>query len=152
MVRIAKLSMVIVLLWSAEIAAQVGINTTAPLSTLDINGNLSVKTIGIPVPLNGGTPFNATPINDGVYISLTPTVGATEFLLPDPVAVPGRIYILRNISDTVTATLYISAPRKFFSKGSNTGSTDYGPIFMPPNAAGKTMIVVSDGANWTYFD
>lgn len=152
MIRIAKLGMVIVLFRTAGLVAQVGINTTTPLSTLDINGNLSVKTLGIPVPLNGGAPFNATPINDGVYISLTPTDGAAEFLLPDPVAVPGRVYILRNISDTVTATLYISAPRKFFQKGSNTGSSDYGPIFMPPNAAGKTMIVISDGANWTYFD
>lgn len=133
-------------------SAQVGINTTMPLSTLDINGTLSVKTIGIPVALNGGAPFNATPINDGVYISLTPTAGATEFLIPDPSAVPGRIYILRNISNSVAATLYMAVARKFFPKDSSTGSADYGPISMPANAAGKTLILISDGANWTYIN
>jgi hypothetical protein len=140
-----------VLCWGIS-PAQVGINTSNPLSTLDINGNLSVKTIGLPVPLNGGGSGHATPIDDGVYISLTPSVGAPEFLLPDPVSVPGRIYILRNISDSVTAVLYIAGPRRFFPKNANAGSGLYGPVYMPPNSTGKTMILISDGANWTYFD
>ncbi len=58
----------------------VGIGTTEPKSTLDINGNLSVKV----VDLNGGPSGNATRIDDGVYINLTPTSGNPEFILPDP--------------------------------------------------------------------
>lgn len=134
------------------VSAQVGINTANPLSTLDINGNLSVKTIGIPVALTGGGAGSATAIDDGVYISLTPVSGATEFYLPDPVSVPGRIYILRNISDTVSATLYTAGGRRFFPKNSSFGSAPFGPIYLPVNSTGKTMILISDGANWTYFD
>jgi hypothetical protein len=129
------------------LCAQVGINTTTPLSTLDLNGNLSVKTIGIPTPLYGGPALAATPIDDGVYLSLTPTAGNTEFYLPNAVAVPGRIYILRNISNSVNAILY-SAGGQFFAKDSNTATPQ--PLTMPANALLKTLIVVSDGAIWTY--
>ncbi|TDP59925.1 hypothetical protein [Flavobacterium dankookense] len=136
--------------------AQVGINTTTPLSTLDINGNLNVKEIGIinsnvsgSAVLNGGPSGAATAINDGVYISLTPTMGNVEFILPNAVNVPGRIYILRNISDTVTAQLYTFGGL-FFSKGSNMNTAS--PLTLPPNAIGKSIIIISDGANWTFFN
>jgi hypothetical protein len=51
--------------------AQVGINTTNPLSTLDINGTLSLKT----VTLNGNGTGNggaAVLVDDGVYVSINP--------------------------------------------------------------------------------
>jgi hypothetical protein len=51
-----------------SVFSQVGINTTTPMSTLDINGNLSLKT----VTLNGNGTGNggiAVLIDDGVYIS-----------------------------------------------------------------------------------
>ena len=131
----------------AETKAQVGINTTNPLSTLDINGNLSVKTIGIPVSFNGGPPFNATPINDGVYISLTPSAGSDEFIVPDATVVPGRIYIVRNISNSINAKLF-SFGGQFFAKDSNTATPS--PLILPANASMKTIILVSDGSNWTY--
>lgn len=93
--------------------SQVGINTTTPLSTLDINGNLNIKEIGIynalvpgSGPLFGGPFGNKTPINDGVYISLTPTAGNTDFILPNAALYPGRIYILRNISASIDAYIY----------------------------------------------
>lgn len=127
--------------------AQVGINTSTPLSTLDLNGNLSLKAIGVSPTFNGGPPGNATIINDGVYISLTPTAGNVEFILPNAALVPGRIYILRNISNSVTAQLY-SFGGQFFAKDSNTATA--APLNMPPNALLKTAIVISDGANWTY--
>jgi len=129
--------------------AQVGINTPTPLSTLDINGNLSLKTIGIPTALNGGPAFGATPINDGVYISLTPLSGSQEFQIPNAAAVPGRIYILRNISTTVTAQVYATTPSLFFAKDSAT--TTGGVLNLPSTGTLKTVIVISDGQNWTYF-
>lgn len=134
---------------------QVGINTTSPLSTLDINGNLNVKEIGLANVnvagsglLNGGVPGSATPIIDGVYISLSPTaVGLDEFIIPDAVSVPGRIYILRNISNAINAKLY-SFGGMFFAKDSNASTA--APLILPPNTLLKTIIIVSDGINWTY--
>ena len=127
--------------------AQVGINTSLPLSTLDINGNLSIKALGISPTFNGGPPGSATSIDDGVYISLTPLAGNVEFIVPNAALVPGRTYILRNISNSITAQLY-SFGGQFFSKDSNT--TTAAPLNLPSNAALKTIILISDGQNWTY--
>ena len=134
--------------------AQVGINTTTPLSTLDINGNLNVKEIGLANAnvsgsgtFNGGAPSSATPISDGVYISLTPTFGSDEFILPNAVNVPGRIYFLRNISNSVNAKIYTFGG-SLYAKDSSTLTTP--PLTMPFNASQKTVIVISDGVNWTY--
>jgi hypothetical protein len=134
--------------------SQVGINTTTPLSTLDINGNLTIKEIGIvnanvagSAIFNGGPSGNATLINDGVYISLTPTSGSDEFILPNAVNVPGRIYVLRNISNSVNAKIYTFGGN-FFAKDSSTATT--APLTMPFNAILKTAIIISDGQNWTY--
>jgi|SRR6218665_158075 len=129
--------------------AQVGINTIDPKSTLDINGNLSLKTIGIPTAFTGGPSGSATPINDGVYISLTPLAGSPEFLVPNAATVPGRIYIFRNISTTVTAQIYAVGPSMFFAKDSAT--TTGGVLNLPATGTLKTVIVISDGQNWTYF-
>jgi hypothetical protein len=135
--------------------SQVGINTVTPMSTLDINGNLTIKEIGIvnanvsgSASFNGGPSGSATQISDGVYISLTPTSGNQEFILPNAVNVPGRIYILRNISNSVDAKLYTFGGL-FFAKDSNTSTAT--PLTMPFNSSLKTVIVVSDGTNWTYF-
>ena len=135
--------------------SQVGINTTNPLSTLDVNGNLSVKEIGIvntnvagSATFNGGPSGSATQITDGVYISLNPLSGNQEFILPNAVNVPGRIYVLRNISNSVNALLY-SFGGQLFPKDSATAAST--PFTLPSNSALKTIIVISDGLNWTYF-
>lgn len=151
-----KFLYLIVFIFSAQlVVSQVGINTLVPLSTLDINGNLSVKEIGIinsnvlsSAVFNGGPSGSATPINDGVYISLTPTTGNQEFILPNAINVPGRIYFLRNISNSVNALIYTFGG-SFFSKDSSTATPT--PLLMPFNAILKTVIVVSDGQHWTYF-
>ncbi|WP_396194627.1 hypothetical protein [Flavobacterium sp.] len=121
--------------------AQVGINTTTPLSTLDINGNLSVKN----VTLTGSS--SATLISDGVYISVAPQATDQEFRLPSPVSFPGRIYIIRNIQNSITAKLTTTVGL-LFPKGSTTGSTE---IFMYEGSK-RSIIAISDGLNWTYFD
>ena len=133
---------------------QVGINTTTPLSTLDINGNLNVKEIGLTNmnvsgsgSFNGGPPGSATPIVDGVYISLTPTSGSDEFILSNAVNVPGRIYVLRNISNSINAKIYTFGGG-LYAKDSSTVTT--APLVMPFNASLKTVIIISDGVNWTY--
>lgn len=121
--------------------AQVGIGTTTPKSSLDLNGNLSVKHI----TLVGST--SITDIDDGVYLSVDPQVADQEFRLPSPIGYPGRVYIVRNINNTNTAKLTTIAGL-LFSKGSTTGSAE---IYMYENNR-RTIIVVSDGSNWTYID
>ncbi len=138
--------------------SQVGINTTTPMSALDVNGNLTIKEVGIAnANVAGSTAFfggpggNATPINDGVYVSLTPTSGNQEFIVPNAVNFPGRIYILRNISASINAVLY-SFGGKFFAKDTKDPTPPTGTSFltMPSNALLKTVILISDGENWTY--
>jgi hypothetical protein len=136
--------------------AQVGINTTNPLSMLDINGNLSVKEIGIinanvpgSAPLLGSLGPARTAINDGVYISITPqgVNGANDFELPNAVNVPGRIYIIRNITNCCTAYIF-SAGGGLFAKDNFNATAQ--PLPMAHNNTSKTVIFISDGANWTY--
>lgn len=131
--------------------AQVGIGTTSPLSTLDVNGNLSVKHVEL---IGAAT---ATLIDDGVYISVSPTANDQDFQLPDPRTYPGRVYIIRNIQDTINADItiapgVIAAGVLFFAGDSSTGTT--GPINMDTGLGGnhrtKTLIFISDGSNWTY--
>jgi hypothetical protein len=134
--------------------AQVGINTTTPLSTLDINGNLTIKEIGIvnanvagSAPLLGSLAPARTAIDDGVYISITPTGTANDFELPNAVNVPGRIYIVRNISNCCYAFIF-SAGGGFFAK--NDPNVTSQPLTMAHNLTSKTIIFISDGINWTY--
>ena len=121
--------------------SQVGINTATPLSMLDINGNLSVKAITLT-----GT-GSATLISDGVYISVNPQATNQEFQLPSAPSYPGRVYIIRNINNTYTAMLTASVGM-LFPKNSTTGSTQ---VYMYENNS-RSVIVVSDGSNWTYFN
>jgi len=139
--------------------AQVGVGTTDPKSTLDINGNLSLKVVS----LNGGPSGSATAIDDGVYINLTPTAFNVEFILPDASTVPGRIYILRNISDSENAVIYTlganataGAGVEFFRGDGRNSEGPLGSVTMTPDVANdggditKTLIFISDGVNWTY--
>ncbi|MEH1006173.1 hypothetical protein VDP25_00415 [Winogradskyella sp. ECml5-4] len=142
-----------------SINAQVGIGTTDPKSTLDINGNLSIKV----VDYNGGPSGAATPIDDGVYINLSPTAFNVEFILPNATTVPGRIYVLRNISDSENAVIYTfganataGAGVEFFRGDGRNSQGPLGSVTMTADVGNdggditKTLIFISDGANWTY--
>jgi len=146
-----KILIIVVLLSSLYSFAQVGIGTTSPLSTLDINGNLSVKHVAL---VGSATP---TLIDDGVYISVNPMANDQDFELPDPRLFPGRVYIIRNVSDTVNADITLApavtaAGVLFFAGDSSTGYG--GPVDMNTTVGGgnrtKTLIFISDGSNWTY--
>ena len=139
-----ELLLIILFAFSASFS-QVGINTDDPKSTLDLNGSLSLKVVN----LSGGPSGSATLLNDGVYFSLTPNSGSQEFIVPNAASVPGRTYIIRNVSNTIDAQFY-SFGGSFFSKSSNTSTTL--PLTLPGNAIRKTIIMISDGLNWTYFE
>ncbi|WP_452227457.1 hypothetical protein [Lacinutrix cladophorae] len=121
--------------------AQVGVGTIDPKSTLDINGNLSVKHLTL---TGSGT---ATDINDGVYLSVDPQATDQEFRLPNPISFPGRVYVIRNINNVNTAQLTTTSGL-LFPKGSTIGSSQ---VYMYENNL-RTIIVISDGFNWTYID
>ncbi|MEZ4803573.1 MAG: hypothetical protein R2797_12445 [Gelidibacter sp.] len=132
---------------------QVGIGTITPLSTLDINGNVSFKVVN----LDGRNFANKTPINDGFYLNLRPNNGAAnngnDFELPNAVLVPGRMYILRNVKNCDDAYIYSLGPSLIFAGNSRTATPQ--PITMGADCANtgsatKTLIFISDGANWTY--
>ena len=134
------------LLFSGLGFSQVGINTTTPLSTLDINGNLSVKTVTLNGTNTGGG-GSAALIDDGVYISVRPLATDDKFQLPNPALFPGRVYIIRNIQNSVTAQLTTTSGM-FFPKNSTTGSSN---LYMYEGNL-RTVIVISDGVNWTYIN
>ena len=140
--------LITLILFSNNALAQVGIGTIDPKSTLDINGNLSLKVVS----LNGGPSGAATSIDDGVYLNLIPTSGNADFELPDSRTVPGRIYILRNITDTETAYILTQGVGVEFFAGDSTSSTTV--VNMTTVVGGgnlnKTLIFISDGSNWTY--
>lgn len=137
-----KLKLAILFLFSLNFYSQVGIGTIAPKSTLDVNGNVSVKTITLI-----GSP-TATIIDEGFYISVNPQVTNQEFNLPSPIDYPGRIYFIRNINNTVTAKLSTPAGFLFHKNTTSGGATE---IFMYENNR-RSIWVISDGLNWTYFD
>ena len=146
-----KVLYIVTFLFGLGMYAQVGIGTNTPLSTLDLNGNLSVKHV---ILTGAATP---TLIDDGVYISVSPTANDQDFQLPDPRTYPGRVYIIRNIQDTINADITIdpialAAGVLFFAGDSSTGFA--GPVDMDTALGGghrtKTLIFISDGSNWTY--
>jgi len=136
-----KLVFIVSCFGSFTISAQVGINTILPMSTLDINGNLSVKVVNL---LGTAAP---TQINEGIYISIDPQAANQVFNLPNPTLLPGRTYIIRNVNNTNTAALTTTAGLLFF-KGTTTGTA---AIYMYENN-NRTLFVMSDGFNWTIFN
>ena len=143
-----KISIYVLLLLSVGLSfSQVGINTAAPLSTLDINGNMSVKVVN----LTGNSTTVPTDINDGYYISITPTVNDALFRLPSAIAFPGRMYIVRNVSNSLTAFLTSAGGQLFYKN--TTGQTNGTNAIAYMNESGsRTLIVISDGSNWTVFN
>ncbi len=80
------------------------------------------------------------------YLGLAPAASPNNnFRLPDPATCAGRIYLLRNNSATNAAVLTTAAGLLF--NGSGSGS--FASYTLPTNASGKTIIVFSDGVNWT---
>ena len=136
--------------------AQVGIGTETPKSMLDVNGNVSFRVMTLNGSNSGGS---GTPvaIDEGYYISVNPIFNDDQFRLPNAVEFPGRMYIIRNINFSVTAKIITLGGLLYNKKG----STGLGEIYMygsgsalPENggANNRTITVISDGLNWTYFD
>ena len=124
--------------------SQTGINTMVPRSTLDVNGNMSFKTINL-------TGNNApTSIIDGVYISVNPQAQDQVFNLPSATTYPGRFYFIRNVNTNNTAAISATSGQFFYKDKSTEADPTGHKIYL--YEGNRTVFVISDGINWTVFN
>lgn len=89
---------------------------------------------------------NGVLIGSGFVISVTPTINNARAKLPDPATVPGRDYVVRNTSATLTVVL--ETINASFIQGIATTTT--GTITLPNTGVRKTVHVFSNGTQWIW--
>lgn len=122
----------------------IGIGTASPNSTLQVDGTMAV---GVTMNIAGGTSGSPVSLSTAkYYIGLLPADGTNNnYQLPSPVGIPGRTYIIRNNSSVNNAVISTAAAL-LFPGASATGNSSY---TLNPTSTVKTVMVVSDGSNWT---
>ena len=109
---------------------RVGIGNSAPGSTLDIIGSVSMKITTI---------TTSTTLSDAYYTVLCDaTSGAIIVTLPSAAGILGRIYNIKKI-DSSTNTITITTTNSQTIDGSTTRLI---------NIRYETITIQSDGANW----
>jgi hypothetical protein len=108
-------------------AVSVGVGTTAPQSTLEVNGSFAANYLNVTTAA-----YSLLPTDFYVVYSGT---GASTFTLPTGVGVQGRLYTIKNT--TVAQTLTVNVPA---GEGIN-GSTS---LTVP---AGQSMQLITSGAS-----
>ncbi len=85
-------------------------------------------------------------LNYKSYLGLSPADNTNNYYqLPSPVTYPGRMYIIRNNSPSFNANLTTAAGSLY--SGNSSGA--YSTYVLNFNSSGKTIMVISDGSNWT---
>lgn len=122
----------------------VGIGATVPNSTLHVDGTIAV---GTSLNVAGGTSGSPVSLlNQKSYVAVLPANALNSYYqLPDPTLYPGRMYIVRNNSAVNTANI-TTAAGLLFPGNSNVGVATYA---LNPTSSPKTVMAISDGANWT---
>ncbi|WP_144281850.1 hypothetical protein [Chryseobacterium echinoideorum] len=84
-------------------------------------------------------------------MNVNPSNNDDDFILPDPTAAPGAIIFIRNISNSNTAE--IITPVGNIINASNVGGANNFYMIGLDNHTSKTktLMFISDGANWTVF-
>lgn len=126
----------------------VGIATitgASPNSTLQVDGTFAV---GVTMNIIGGTLATPVVINSQkAYLGLSPAAGSEYYQLPSPVFYPGRIYYIRNNDNGLSA--WLGTVAGLICPG-NSNCMALGSFYeLLPTAAGKTLVAISDGVNWT---
>jgi hypothetical protein len=120
----------ILLFKSFGLMAQVGIATTTPLSTFEVNGSTGQTITTVASDLTLDASHSIIVCNNG---SATKTI-----TLPTAVGIKGRIYNIKR-SETSTATISISATSAQLIDGEAT-------VFL--THAKEAISLISDGNNW----
>ena len=130
-------------------SGNVGISTgnATPNSTLQVDGTLA---IGVQIGILGGDA--ATPVSlsaNKSYLGLEPLGTNNCYELPNAALYPGRIYFLRNNLNSGALARVRAALPSLLCPGSGNclGMSAY--YDLQNNASVKTIIVISDGLNWT---
>lgn len=113
--------------------------------TIQLNGSI---TLGVSLGIAGGTGGSPVSLlNQKAYLGLSPVSGTNNnYILPAPASYSGRTYIIRNNSSVNSAILTSSGGALFYPGSSSTGTASY---TLNPTTSVKTVMVISDGSNWT---
>ena len=118
-----------VLFFSGAVTAQVGIGTTAPNSTLDVRGSLSLN-------YRAFTAGTTASVTDNMLV-FTGTTAATV-TLPDATACIGRVYWLKNTSSN-TSVLTVATTASQTIDGLSSWLID---------ETNEGIRIISNGTNW----
>ena len=120
-----------------------GLGTSTPNSTLHVDGTIAV---GTSLNIAGGTVGSPVLLlNQKSYVGVLPANATSNYYqLPDPTLYPGRTYIIRNNSSVDPANI-TTAAGLLFPGNSNIGGATY---TLNPTSSPKTVMAISDGANW----
>jgi hypothetical protein len=124
-------SLLTLLLGSLTAGAQVGIGTTTPNSTLEVQGSVSTN-------YRAFTTTTTITATDNTLV-FTGT-GAVTITLPTAVGITGRSYLVKNASTT--------SPTPLVTVATNASQTiDGAPLWLldEPN---ETVLLISNGVNW----
>lgn len=125
-----------------------GIGTTAPNSTLQVDGTISV---GVSMGIAGNAIGTPTVIStQKAYLGLSPAGANIYYELPDPTTCTGRIYYIRNNDNTNSA--WFRAPgATLLCPGSGTCLAAGTYYELKATVSVKSVMVISDGINWSVF-
>jgi trimeric autotransporter adhesin len=124
----------------------VGIGTSTPGSTLQVEGTIA---IGVSLNIAGGAIGSPTSLEGSkAYIGLAPSGSNNYFELPVASTCPGRIYYIRNNANVNFAYVRAASPGLICpGSGACLNAGDY--YELKAAASVKTIIAISDGVNWT---
>ena len=122
-------------LLALQVKAQVGIGTISPNSMLDLRGSFAP----IYRSFTGATNLTASD-----YTAVFNGPAAATATLPDASTCPGRIYCVKNFSNTLpTPTLTLAPVSSQLIDGLATWSL---------SQADQSVMIISDGINWEVFN
>lgn len=115
-------------------------------STLQVDGTVAV---GVTMGVAGASSASPTSIDayGKSYVGLSPVGANAYYELPNPASYTGRIYYIRNNSDTYSA--WVRSLSGLICPGSGTCLSAGTYYELKPTTSVKTIICISDGVNWT---